>query len=125
MQRFDKAQIQPDPLLKQGDSGPVVRRLQGMLNATGANLVVDSQFGPATRAAVIKFQQQHGLTADGTVGDQTWAKLFQIVEKRPLRVLFHSYQEHQFDYTKAALEWLQAQISPTTLAEFAKRWRNQ
>ena len=36
---------------------------------------IDGIFGPNTKAAVIDFQTSAGLTADGIVGTQTWAKL--------------------------------------------------
>lgn len=35
----------------------------------------DGIFGSGTKAAVVKFQQEHGLTADGIVGRKTWAML--------------------------------------------------
>jgi peptidoglycan hydrolase-like protein with peptidoglycan-binding domain len=35
----------------------------------------DGSFGTQTKAAVVKFQQNHGLTADGVVGYQTEASL--------------------------------------------------
>ena len=63
------------PLLRRGDSGPDVRTLQTKLNAHGAAIGVDGQFGPGTLAAVIAFQTGAGLEADGIVGGQTWAKL--------------------------------------------------
>lgn len=64
------------PVVKSGDSGPAVQSLQATLNQRhGAKLAVDGQFGPATRDAVVKFQQSKNLTADGVVGVQTWAAL--------------------------------------------------
>ncbi|MFQ7281054.1 MAG: peptidoglycan-binding protein [Christensenellales bacterium] len=39
---------------------------------TGGN---DGKAGPKTYEAVLQFQRDNGLTADGMVGDQTWAKL--------------------------------------------------
>lgn len=36
---------------------------------------VDGIFGPDTRAAVIQFQQEHGLGVDSKVGPQTWGAL--------------------------------------------------
>lgn len=42
----------------------------------GQNLLngaADGQFGPATQAASVQFQTQHGLAADGKIGDGTYA----------------------------------------------------
>ena len=36
---------------------------------------VDGDFGQATEKAVKQFQKDHGLTADGVVGEKTWAAL--------------------------------------------------
>ncbi|MGS2613733.1 peptidoglycan-binding domain-containing protein [Micromonospora sp. LZ34] len=43
---------------------------EGYLATSG----VDCDFGPATQAATVKYQQRYGLTADGVVGTQTWSK---------------------------------------------------
>ena len=37
----------------------------------GARLDIDGKYGPATRAAVEKFQRSHGLAADGWAGVNT------------------------------------------------------
>ncbi|MCB1864839.1 MAG: AAA family ATPase [Chromatiales bacterium] len=60
-----------------GDAGEGVRWLQTTLVALGAtDVLLDAgRFGDATRAAVIAFQQQHGLTADGIVGPRTIMRL--------------------------------------------------
>lgn len=57
-------------LLKKGSRGNDVRTLQKLLN-----LQVDGIFGILTEEAVIDFQKENGLKADGIVGDTTWAKL--------------------------------------------------
>ena len=54
-----------------GDNGDEVRKLQARLG-----LPVDGDFGPNTKAAVIRFQRKEKLYADGIVGQQTWARMF-------------------------------------------------
>ena len=52
--------------------------VQAMLNAlhvTMLPLVVDGQAGQLTRAAIARFQGQHGLYVDGIAGEQTIAAL--------------------------------------------------
>jgi hypothetical protein len=62
-------------VLSSGATGSAVTVLQQRLNAWGAKLVVDSDFGPSTLAAVKAFQKAHGLAVDGVVGPATWAQL--------------------------------------------------
>ncbi|MFD6164762.1 peptidoglycan-binding protein [Oerskovia sp. NPDC060287] len=58
--------------LWQGHSGGAVSVLQETLNeCNGASLAVDGAFGPATRSALVKFQQGRGLVADGIYGPAT------------------------------------------------------
>ncbi|MFF2653672.1 C40 family peptidase [Streptomyces sp. NPDC058045] len=61
--------------IRKGSSGSSVREAQCRLNAKGAKLAVDGQFGSATETAVKAFQKSAGLTADGVVGPKTWNKL--------------------------------------------------
>ncbi len=63
-------------ILKEGSSGPQVKRLQRRLKKFNFNPgLVDGDFGPATRAAVIAFQKSEGLLPDGIVGPRTQAAL--------------------------------------------------
>lgn len=55
-------------LLKKGSHGKDVKTLQRILH-----LYEDGIFGVLTEEAVKEYQRQHGLTADGIVGDKTWA----------------------------------------------------
>ena len=77
--------LQPWPVLKQGPNSiwpkVTVRSLQYLLDARGAKLAVDGTFGQQTRAAVIKFQRAHHLTADGVVRAATWRALVVTVHK--------------------------------------------
>lgn len=63
------------PVLREGALGLDVVRLQALLNAHGAALEVDGDFGNGTKMAVKKFQDDHNLVADGIVGRQTWDAL--------------------------------------------------
>jgi len=67
--------------LSEGASGADVKELQirvgGWAADTASQTYVgwDGQFGPGTKAAVIRFQRAYGLTADGIVGPATQAAL--------------------------------------------------
>lgn len=58
-------------LLKLGSEGEDVKKLQTKLGVDPIG-----KFGPKTDAAVRTWQAANGLTADGIVGDGTWAKMF-------------------------------------------------
>lgn len=59
-----------------GATGGAVARLQAALNqVAGAALVVDGQFGSATQAALIRFQDDNGLAADGIAGPRVMLAL--------------------------------------------------
>lgn len=63
-------------LLRRGDRGDAVRRLQERLTAAGFVCgPVDGEFGPGTQAAVEALQRAHGLTVDGVVGPATTGAL--------------------------------------------------
>ena len=57
-------------LLKVGSKGDDVKKLQAKLGTTA-----DGSFGPGTEKLVKEWQTANGLTADGIVGDATWAKM--------------------------------------------------
>lgn len=62
-------------VLARGDTGDAVEQLQRTLSALGYAVAIDGAFGAGTEAAVIRFQSNNSLTADGIVGPKTWAKL--------------------------------------------------
>jgi len=61
--------------LQEGDSGSCVTQLQQRLNQLGGTLVVDGQFGPATKNAVLAFQGRSSIGFDGIVGPTTQSHL--------------------------------------------------
>jgi murein L,D-transpeptidase YcbB/YkuD len=63
-------------LLKLGSEGEDVKKLQTKLGIDPIG-----KFGPKTDAAVKAWQSEHGLTADGVVGDKTWSVIMGISEQ--------------------------------------------
>jgi len=57
-------------LIKKGDFGPEVVKLQKKLN-----IIPDGKFGPQTEKAVMRLQLSKNLRVDGIVGSNTWAAL--------------------------------------------------
>lgn len=53
------------PQLAQGQNSTNVKALQYLLVYHGANISTDGIFGSGTKAAVVNFQNNNGLSADG------------------------------------------------------------
>ncbi|MBR0267375.1 MAG: peptidoglycan-binding protein [Clostridia bacterium] len=78
----DPAGPTPEPVLRTGSRGEDVKTLQGRLHDLGYYTdEIDGQFGAATKAAVIEFQQANGLDADGMVGSETKTLLYSVNAK--------------------------------------------
>lgn len=84
-QTFYSVNWQAPQNLSGGATGQQVRQLQYMLRVasrfipTVPSVEIDGIFGPATRRAVIAYQNFAGLSADGIVGPATWNSLFNRV----------------------------------------------
>ncbi|MEH2141855.1 peptidoglycan-binding protein [Nostoc sp.] len=64
------------PVLSQGKTGAAVTRLQQRLRQLGyLNANPNGNFGPMTRDAVIRFQRNYRIAANGIVNRQTWNTL--------------------------------------------------
>ncbi len=67
------------PILREGSTGAAVSGLQQVLSNGASGQwntspgAIDGNFGPATAASVKAFQTWGEVTADGIVGDRTWA----------------------------------------------------
>ena len=67
----------PEPALSNGSQGEKVEKLQKRLQALGYYTgEIDGQFGPGTREAVVAFQKNNGLDADGLAGTETLGVLY-------------------------------------------------
>jgi murein L,D-transpeptidase YcbB/YkuD len=64
-----------DTELRTGAQGDAVASLQRSLRSLGYHLIIDGDFGPATRRMVMEFQRDNGLTVDGVVGPTTWGRI--------------------------------------------------
>jgi hypothetical protein len=68
--RSGGASAASEVVVKRGDRGSAVRRIQAALGVG-----VDGVFGPMTERAVKRFQRSKGLLVDGVVGPQTRSAL--------------------------------------------------
>jgi zinc D-Ala-D-Ala carboxypeptidase len=81
--------------LSQGMSGEDVRQLQIRVSGYpgyGAVLGLDGAYGPATAAAVQRFQSAYGLAADGIAGPQTFNQIYALQDNDCTPINF-SYAE--------------------------------
>lgn len=70
--------------MKKGSEGAAVKALQQKLIALGyscGSAGADGDFGTGTEAAVLDFQSDNNLDADGVVGPKTWAA-FKTAKKK-------------------------------------------
>lgn len=80
----DTPDVYPGTPLSQGSTGVAVVDMQTKLNRcsdvyTAINKqTVDGIFGTNMYSATIRFQKQHGLTADGVIGINTWDKIVSV-----------------------------------------------
>ena len=63
------------PGLRKGQSGDDVKSLQHQLNAQGAGLKTDGEFGAKTEKALRNFQRRKGMEQDGVAGADTARQL--------------------------------------------------
>ncbi len=68
------------PLVRMGDTSTYVIILQDALNALGySTQYLDGIFGMKTRDALITYQRDNGLVADGIAGCNIWRKIVSMV----------------------------------------------
>ncbi|WP_345040076.1 D-Ala-D-Ala carboxypeptidase family metallohydrolase [Streptomyces sannanensis] len=105
--------------LSKGMSGADVTQLQIRVAghvAYGEVLDIDGSYGPATAAAVQRFQQAYGLPADGVAGSQTFGKIYALQDADCTPVHF-TYAE----LNKCNSDWSGGAVSAATAKSNALR----
>lgn len=98
--------------LSQGMSGEDVRQLQIRVSGYpgyASVIALDGAYGPATAAAVQRFQSAYGLAADGIAGPQTFSKLYELQDDDCTPINF-SYAE----MNKCNSDWSGGAVSAAT-----------
>ena len=112
------------PVVKQGAKGELVRVIQLLLNARGAAVVVDGDFGKTTTTAVKAFQTKNKLAVDGFVGPASWPKLVATVKKGSrgdaVRALQHQLR-FQYGYKPVVDDGVFGTATETAVKGFQKK----
>lgn len=66
------------PVLKKGMKNDAVRAMQQLLIGNGYPIVADGSFGGKTENALMSYQEDMGLTVDGSCGRKTWTSLLGV-----------------------------------------------
>jgi peptidoglycan hydrolase-like protein with peptidoglycan-binding domain len=113
------------PVVRKGDHGPLVVKIQYLLNQHGIKVTVDGKFGPKTEEAVKLFQKRHGLHPDGVVGGKTWMKLIVTVRKGSRGPAVSAVQfelRHVYGYTYVAVDGVFGQKTEWAVRDFQKSY---
>jgi zinc D-Ala-D-Ala carboxypeptidase len=102
--------------LSQGMSGEDVRQLQIRVSGYpgyGAVLGLDGDYGPATAAAVARFQSAYGLPADGIAGPQTFSQLYALQDDdcTPIHFSYAEMNQCNSDWSGGAVSASQAKFN--------------
>ena len=68
-------------MIKFGNKGPEVAKIQKILSSLGYDLIVDADFGNKTFESIKDFQKKQGFIEDGIVGEKTMTALMLVEEK--------------------------------------------
>uniref|UniRef100_A0A914W9L4 Regulatory protein zeste n=1 Tax=Plectus sambesii TaxID=2011161 RepID=A0A914W9L4_9BILA len=86
--------------LHRGSRGECVKVVQ---QAIGVN--ADGSFGQQTLAAVMQFQAEKGLTADGIVNSNTWSAIYGTADNGEKKEIFQNEENSAFVIKSQEGEW--------------------
>ena len=131
----------------EGTKGVKAEYIQTLLKAKGFDPgPIDGNFGANSKTALINFQKAHQLKTHGIADVKTWVSLVsptpqnatptptptptptvnpEVPSKPPIRLVDACSNYHGLPNEDGAFNWLQDEISPAIMAEFAQKWRNQ
>ena len=103
-------------VLSEGASGEDVRQLQIRISGYpgyGSVIGLDGAFGPATKAALVRFQQAYGLSADGIAGNQTYTQLYALQDDdcTPISFSYAEMNRCNSDWSGGAVSAAQAKAN--------------
>ncbi|GAB3743518.1 M15 family metallopeptidase [Microlunatus parietis] len=110
-----------DRTLRQGSTGSDVTQLQIRIAgwvSSGENLALDGDFGPATEAAVRRFQSGYGLPVTGVADSATYTKIYELQDNDCTPIHF-AYSE--FDNNCGANNFRGGKVSEATAKENIRR----
>lgn len=91
-------------ILKKGDKGEYVKKLQENLNKLGYSCgIADGIFGAKTEQAVKAFQNANKLAVDGVAGPQTQGKIEELLKAHEVNYKA-LYEETKLQYNQKVLE---------------------
>jgi zinc D-Ala-D-Ala carboxypeptidase len=105
-----------DRTLSEGATGEDVRQLQIRVSgypAYGEELSLDGEYGPLTAAAVTRFQQAYGLSADGVAGPATFEQIYALQDDdcTPIHFTYSELNDCNSDYSGGAVSASTAQAN--------------
>jgi zinc D-Ala-D-Ala carboxypeptidase len=109
--------------LAQGATGSDVAQLQIRVAGYpgyGSVLAIDGDYGPATAAAVKRFQAAYGLTVDGIAGPQTFGQIYSLqkADCTPLHFAYSEMNQCNSDWSGGAVPAATAKAN-----EFQIMWK--
>jgi peptidoglycan hydrolase-like protein with peptidoglycan-binding domain len=113
------------PVVRKGDHGPRVVKIQYLLNQHGIRVTVDGKFGDMTKAGVKAFQKKNGIFPDGIVGAKTWQALIVTVwkgKKGPAVAAVQYELRYVYGYKFVAVDGVFGQMTEWAVKLFQKRY---